>query len=175
MSVATDPLNPPPLTSRPIDDKTTLFGVLWSGWLINLREKVNVINSAVAGISAALGAAGILVIDSSGTATGRTITGTAGEIGVVDGDGLAGNPTISIVATGITPGSYHGITFDADGRATAVNVVYTVATLPAGAAGNTAFVTDSTVGIAVGLGLAPVGGGAAGVPVFHDGAGWKIG
>lgn len=53
---------------------------------------------------------------------------------------------------------------------------YAVAGLPAATAGDVAFVTDSTLGIAAGLGLAPVGGGTNGVTVFCDNTpAWKIG
>lgn len=55
---------------------------------------------------------------------------------------------------------------------------YTVASLPSAAtagSGATAFVTDATLGIAAGLGLAPVGGGSNKVPVYSDGTNWKIG
>lgn len=157
------------------DLKDMLFSAPWMKWFVDLREKINVINTALVAMSAASGDGIVVVDETSGTAQTRSIVGTAGEINVANGDGLAGNPTISIIATGITPGSYHGFTVDADGRITAVNVTYTVAGLPAGALGHTAFVTDSTVGIAAGLGLAPVGGGAFGVPVFHDGVSWLIG
>lgn len=55
---------------------------------------------------------------------------------------------------------------------------FTVATLPtpSGTATKmpTAFVSDATLGIAAGLGLAPIGGGANRVPVYDD-AVWKIG
>lgn len=54
---------------------------------------------------------------------------------------------------------------------------YTVATLPTGIDPySKAFVTDSTVAIAAGLGLAPVGGGTNKVPVYTtDGTNWLIG
>lgn len=52
---------------------------------------------------------------------------------------------------------------------------YTVATLPAGAATAEAYVTDSNATLAAGLGNAVVGGGANFVPVYHDGASWRIG
>lgn len=52
---------------------------------------------------------------------------------------------------------------------------FTVSTLPATPAiGATAFVTDATLGLSAGLGLAPIGGGTNKVPVYYDGA-WKIG
>lgn len=52
----------------------------------------------------------------------------------------------------------------------------TVAALPAAVAGKTGMVSDSTVAIGAGLGLAPIGGGANVVPVFCDQTpAWKIG
>ena len=47
---------------------------------------------------------------------------------------------------------------------------YTVATLPAGTQGDTAFVTDA---LAPAFLTAVVGGGAVVTPVFHDGTNWK--
>jgi len=51
---------------------------------------------------------------------------------------------------------------------------YTVATLPTGALGMLAYVTDATLTAITGLGLAPTGGGSNKVPVTFDGASWKI-
>lgn len=52
---------------------------------------------------------------------------------------------------------------------------FTVATLPVTpAVGATAMITDATLGLSAGLGLAPIGGGTNKVPVYYDGA-WKIG
>ena len=48
---------------------------------------------------------------------------------------------------------------------------YTVATLPAGTVGDTAYVTDATVVVA--KGAAPVAGGTSVAVVFYDGTGWK--
>lgn len=45
---------------------------------------------------------GVLVQTSADTFTGRTITGTSNEITVTNGDGVAGNPTLSL-STGINP------------------------------------------------------------------------
>lgn len=50
--------------------------------------------------------------------------------------------------------------------------VYTVATLPAGAVGQQAYVTDAT---AVTFGAIPTGGGLLGTPVAHDGTNWRMG
>lgn len=68
---------------------------------------------------------GILVQTAADTFTGRTVTGTAGNISVSNGDGVAGNPTLDLVDAG-TAGTYGAadealtITTDAKGRVTAV-------------------------------------------------------
>jgi hypothetical protein len=54
---------------------------------------------------------------------------------------------------------------------------YTVATLPTASAtlkGSLAYVTDATLTIITGLGLAPTGGGSNIVPVFCDGTNWLV-
>lgn len=51
--------------------------------------------------------------------------------------------------------------------------IFTVATLPTPVEGMYAGVSDATLTIITGLGLAPVGGGANHVPVYADNAGWK--
>lgn len=42
---------------------------------------------------------GIIAYDGAGTFTGRTMTGTANQIAVANGDGIAANPTISLSPT----------------------------------------------------------------------------
>lgn len=78
--------------------------------------------TALAGLSTT----GMLVRTGSGTATTRTITGTAGDITVLNGDGVAGNPTLDLVSVG-TPvsASFVKITTDAKGRVTATTAVTT--------------------------------------------------
>jgi hypothetical protein len=49
-----------------------------------------------------------------------------------------------------------------------------VATLPAGSVGMRAYVTDSNAAITAGIGAVVAGGGANVVPVFYDGANWRI-
>lgn len=51
-------------------------------------------------------------------------------------------------------------------------VGYAVANLPAGALGDTAYVTNALLPA---FGVAPVGGGGVKVPVFHNGTGWVVG
>jgi hypothetical protein len=47
---------------------------------------------------ASLSSNGIVARTATGSASARTITGTAGEITVTNGDGVSGNPTISVAA-----------------------------------------------------------------------------
>jgi len=51
----------------------------------------------------------------------------------------------------------------------------TVALLPAGVQGDRGMVTDATTTLALGLGLAPTGGGSNISPVYFDGTHWLIG
>jgi hypothetical protein len=55
--------------------------------------------SAVAGLSTT----GLIARSGAGTATTRTITGTANQIAVTNGDGVAGNPTLSLPADVVIP------------------------------------------------------------------------
>ncbi|SLK03730.1 hypothetical protein [Novosphingobium mathurense] len=73
------------------------------------------------------GSTGHLVRTAAGSYAFRTITGTASNISVTNGSGVSGNPTIDLIDTAVTPGSYGSstsipsITFDAKGRATAAS------------------------------------------------------
>ena len=49
---------------------------------------------------------GIMVQTDTSEFIGRTITGTASQVTVTNGDGVSGNPTISLPTSGVTAGTY---------------------------------------------------------------------
>jgi len=48
---------------------------------------------------------GLMVLSTGGAITSATITGTANQIGVANGTGVSGNPTISLVSDPVIPGT----------------------------------------------------------------------
>lgn len=91
---------------------------------------------------AAFNTNGILVQTAADTFAGRTLTGSA-RIGVTNGNGVGGNPTVDLAPSGVTPGTYNSVTVDTYGRVTS------------GTASSTSVVTDTmtngeSVAIAIG-------------------------
>lgn len=71
---------------------------------------------------ASIGGTGMLAVVGGSSIAGRQIYGTSGEVVVTDGNG-AGNPTISLDVSGVTPGTYSYATFTVDdtGRVTSAS------------------------------------------------------
>ena len=95
------------------------FSQHWTRWFQSVREKVNVLNESIVTLAGVTGT-GFLSKDGASWHT-RSIQGTATKISVTNGDGVAGDPTVNLIATGVTAGSYTNanITVDGDGRITA--------------------------------------------------------
>ena len=126
-----------------------------------------------------LSANGVIARTGSGTYLGRTITGTASNIVVTNGDGVSGNPTINLATAG-TPvtAQFVKITTDTFGRVTATASVgssdittalgYTPVSKAGDSMNSTANLTFSGGGEVLGLPSTPSGATAAASKAYVD-------
>lgn len=101
-------------------------------------------------------------IANGASASGRTKTVNIGT------NGASGSTTVINIGTAYTTSNPTITTLNGLIK----QQTYTVVNLPAGTSGSRAFVTNA---LAPSFGAAVVGGGAVGVPVYHDGTSWKVG
>lgn len=94
------------------DNSTKAASTAW------VRGYAQPVSAQLTAVSAFV-ATGLVAQTAAGTFAARAITGTAGNIGVTNGDGIAGNPTFNLLPTGIVAGNYIKVTYDGLGRATA--------------------------------------------------------
>lgn len=122
---------------------------------------------------------GLVTRTAAGTYTGRTVTGTASNIVVTNGDGVAGSPTINLATAGTAvTGQFVSITTDAYGRvtgtaaATAGNITTALGYTPVNKAGDSmnsaANLTFSGGGTVTGLPTVPVGASDAASKAYVD-------
>lgn len=136
------------------------------------------LSTELQGLSA-LSGTGIVAHTTTGTYTERTITGTASNISVTNGDGVSGNPTINLVDAG-TPvtDQFVKITTDAKGRVTATSSVssgdvttalgYTPVNKAGDSMSSAANLTFSGGGEVLGLPASPSGATAATSKAYVD-------
>jgi hypothetical protein len=135
-------------TVTSVDISTSSAGVSVGGGAITSSGTLTVdLNSELQGLST-LSANGIVIRTGSGTYGSRVITGTAGKITVTDGDGIAGNPNITIDSAYIGQTSITTL-----GTITTGNWNGSVISIPYGGTG-TASLTDH--GILIGHGTSAI-------------------
>jgi hypothetical protein len=143
--------------------------ILKRGAAANLQLGDTAANPAVAQTLSVQDASGTDIAGAAWTFRGSrgTGTGTPGSILFQTSTALGTGTTLQTASTRLTI-SATAIT----GAIPFVLPSYTVANLPTGSAGMRAFVTDSN---ATTFAAVVAGGGANGVPVYHDGTNWRIG
>ena len=73
------------------------------------------LNGELAGFQA-MGSFGLATRTNTGTWATRTVQGTAGRITITNGSGVAGDPTIDLVSSIVSPDTYRSVTVDTYGR-----------------------------------------------------------
>lgn len=147
--------NVPASNGLGVNTESVAWSVSQEGYTMAIENKLN---SSIAN--------GLLV-KVANTSASRIIDFESGGVNIftVRGNGNVGigvtNPSFKLDVSGI-------------GRFTSsvITGVFTVATLPTGAKGARAFVSDANAST---FNSVVVGGGANNVPVFHDGTNWRIG
>lgn len=129
-----------PITGTDPKKFSRKMSVVWVRWMIQLRDKINLINATIASLSGFSGS-GFISADGTGSVNGRTIQGTTNDITVTNGDGIAGNPVISSAATGVTPGSYTS----ANITVTAKGIITFASSGTGGGSGGVIPVTDGSI------------------------------
>lgn len=109
-------------------------------------------------------------IGTGGTGSGGTTVNIASNTGVKTVN-IGTNNSVGSTAT-INIGSTSGVSSTTTINGSLRQQTFLVYQLPAGVAGARSFVTDA---LSPTFGAAVVGGGAVGVPVYHDGGSWKVG
>jgi hypothetical protein len=96
------------------------------------------LGSFLANVQSLSGSTGLVGVK-AGLVSALAVAGTSGNISVTNGDGSSGNPTINLVSTAVTPGTYSSATFTVDqfGRITNAS---------SGTAGGVTFFSAGTTG-----------------------------
>jgi hypothetical protein len=141
------------------------------------------LSTELQGLSA-LSANGIIARTTAGTYASRTVTGTASNIVVTNGDGIAGNPTINLATIGTPVTSFFGqFSTDTFGRvsstaaANASNITTALGFTPVNKAGDTMTGALNMGGNLISNVAAPVSGADAATKNYVDaattGLSWK--